>query len=96
MSFTTLIFTLPLISLLAGVLAGSILGWFATPRAAAWALAAFVGVSLVPIVQLVLIGPGEEEQAFTPFVSLTAGMFPALFGAVMGWLGGRALIRRRQ
>lgn len=94
MSFATMIVLLPLGAVLCGLLAGGVLGRFATPRAAGWALAAFCLLMLGLIVRLVFVTEGNEAMAFGPFVTLTAGLFPALFGAVLGWLGGRALARR--
>ncbi|QGX97947.1 hypothetical protein EI983_06515 [Roseovarius faecimaris] len=85
---------LPLASVVAGALAGAALGRYCTPRAAAWALAAYAAVALVLIIRLAGVGEGEEIKAFAPFATLTAGLFPALFGAIPGWLGGRALARR--
>lgn len=93
--YTPILFaTLPLVSVLAGALAGLALGRFCTPRAAGWALMAFSAVAVVLVIRLVMIGEGEEIKAFAPFTALTAGHFPALFGAIMGWLAGRALARR--
>lgn len=92
----TWIALLPLVSLVLGAIAGLALGRFAPPRAGAWALGLTVLVSLVLIVRLAAVQPGGEEAAFAPFAWLTAGIFPALFTGIMGWLGGRALRRRAE
>ncbi|WP_371223384.1 hypothetical protein [Roseovarius sp. 2305UL8-3] len=94
MSMVTLIAFAPLGALVAGGLAGGVLGLYATPRASFWALGAFVVIILGLLVRLAMVGPGAEEQAFAPFVALTGGAFPALLGAVLGWFGARALARR--
>ena len=94
MSLSSIIALLPMGSFLAGLLGGAVLGRFSTPRAAGWALMAFSAVAVMLVIRLAMIGEGEEIKAFGPFVTLTAGLFPALFGAVLGWLGGRALARR--
>ena len=51
-------------------------------------------VSLVLIVKLATIQPGDEQSAFGPFIWLTGGLFPALFSVVMGTYVGRALHKR--
>ena len=96
MSFATLIAVAPLAAMLVGAVAGVFLGRHAGIRPAAWLLAAVVGLSLVLLVWLASVGQGEEARAFMPFVVLTGGVFPALFGGVVGWLGGRALRRRAE
>ncbi len=71
--------------------AGTLLG---IVQVAAMLLGLAVLVALVLIVRLVMVGPGDEEDAFIPFIGLNAAVFPAIFAGVMGWLGGRALLRR--
>lgn len=90
----TLFATLPLLSMIIGLLAGLALGRYGAPRVAGWALAVVSAVAVVLVIRLAMIGEGEEVKAFAPFAALTAGLLPALFGAIMGWLGGRALARR--
>jgi len=86
---------LPLTAMVLGIIAGVIAGRYLTGRWLLMIPAVLTVVSLVLIVQLAMIQPGNEESAFGPFVWLTGGVFPALFSAIMGTFGGRAL-RNRQ
>ncbi len=94
MNVTATVSFLPLVSLVLGALIGLGVGRYLAPRIAAWLLGLVVLAALVLIIRLVLVQPGNEEAAFAPFVWLNAGVFPALFSGVMGWLGGRALRKR--
>ncbi|MCB1363459.1 MAG: hypothetical protein KDK02_05025 [Rhodobacteraceae bacterium] len=87
---------LPLVALLAGALAGLVVGRFFGLARLLWLLGAVAAVSLVVVIWLATVGPGEEEGAFLPFALLVGALFPALFGAIMGGLGGRALAARAQ
>ncbi|MFD3191127.1 hypothetical protein ACFMPD_12740 [Sedimentitalea sp. HM32M-2] len=85
---------LPLTAMILGAIAGLVSGRYLTGRWL-WLLPSLLSlVSLVLIVWLATIQPGDEETAFVPFVWLTGGVFPALFAAIMGTLGGRALRNR--
>ncbi len=85
---------LPLTAMVVGAILGVLAGRFLTGRWL-WLIPAVLTVaSLVLIVKLAVIQPGNEESAFGPFVWLTGGIFPALFAAIMGTLGGRALRKR--
>ncbi len=90
----TLIALLPVGAMIIGGGVGCALGRWASPRASFWVLGQFSFICLAVIIYLATIGPGEEQQAFTPFAWLTAGLFPALLAGVSGWAGGRALRRR--
>ena len=94
MNVTATVSFLPLVSLVLGALIGLAVGRYLSPRIAVWLLGIVVVAAIVLIVQLVLVQPGNEEAAFVPFVWLNAGVFPALFSGVMGWLTGRYLRRR--
>ena len=93
-SATTLIAILPLVAMVLGGGVGFGLGRFARPRAGAWALGVASLACVVLIVRLAAIQPGQEEAGFAPFAGLIAGLFPAIFAGIMGWLGGRALRKR--
>lgn len=94
MSMATTIAVVPLIFLALGLLVGFGAGRYLAPKAGAILLGLAVLIALVLIVRLVMVGPGDEEDAFIPFVGLNAAVFPVIFAGVMGWLGGRALLRR--
>ena len=85
---------LPLSAMVAGLLIGLIIGRVLTGRWL-WVLPGVLcAVSLVLIVKLATIQPGDEQSAFGPFIWLTGGLFPALFSVVMGTYVGRALHKR--
>ncbi len=85
---------LPLTAMVIGAIAGLLAGRYLTGRWL-WLLPGLMAVvSIVLIIQLATIQPGDEESAFGPLVWLTGGIFPALFAAIMGTLGGRALRSR--
>lgn len=94
MSTTMLIALLPLVAMILGGVVGFGLGRYAAPRAGAWALGLASLACVVLIVRLAAIQPGQEEAGFAPFAGLIAGLFPAIFAGIMGWLGGRALRKR--
>lgn len=96
MNVTATVSFLPLVSLIVGALIGLSAGRYLSPRIAAWLLGLAVVAAIVLIVQLVLVQPGNEEAAFAPFVWLNAGVFPALFAGIMGWLIGRYLRKRSE
>lgn len=86
---------LPLSAMILSAGVGLIIGRFLTGRWL-WAVPALLClVSLVLIVQLATIQPGDEEAAFGPFVWLTGGVLPGLFAVIMGTFGGRALRSRK-
>ena len=95
MSIGTLIATAPLAAMLLGGLVGLAIGYWLSNRIALRALAAFAAVCLVLLIYLATVGQGEEARAFPPFVALTGGLFPALFGGIPGWVAGKALRKRR-
>jgi hypothetical protein len=84
----------PLLSLLAGGIAGLIVARLFGLRLLLWLLGALGAVSLVIIIWLAGVGEGEETAAFLPFAGLVGAVFPALFGAIMGGLAGRAWAAR--
>lgn len=94
MSFATMIAVVPLGAMLLGGVAGLVLGRRLTPRVALWVLGVVVVASIALLVRLAMVQPGHEETAFMPFVWLTGGLFPALFGGILGWLAGRAWAKR--
>ncbi|WP_299849630.1 hypothetical protein [uncultured Roseovarius sp.] len=94
MNIVTFIAFVPLSSMVAGVLIGLTLGRFSTPRVGFWVLGLFVVVSIALLVRMAAIVPGDEEQAFAPFVTLTGGVFPGLFGGIVGWILGRTRKKR--
>ncbi len=85
---------LPLAAMLAGILAGLVAGRLFVLRRALWLIAGLSLAALVLIVQLAGVPEGREAEAFQPFVVLTGALFPALFGAIVGLVGGNALRRR--
>lgn len=96
MSVATMIAWIPLTALVLGGAVGLLLGLKLSARIALVALGAVVLACIVLLVRLAVIQPGNEEAAFTPFIWLTGGLFPALFGGIVGWIVGRALAKRRQ
>lgn len=84
----------PLVAIAGGALAGLAMVWYLGMRKFLWLLGLVGLVALLLIVRLAVIGPGEETDAFVPFVMLTGGLLPALFGVIMGGVAGRALARR--
>ena len=85
---------LPLAALLAGGIAGLIVARLLGLQLLLWLLGALAAVSLALIVWLSGLGEGEETAAFLPFAGLVGAVFPALFGAIMGGLAGRAWAAR--
>lgn len=85
---------LPLAALLAGGLVGLTVGRYFGLVKLLWLLGIVAAVALVLVIRLAAVGPGEETEAFMPFALLVGAVFPALFGAIMGGLGGRALATR--
>lgn len=84
----------PLMAMALGAMAGIVAGRSLT-GAWLWVLPGVLSLaSLVLIVQLAAVQPGDEPAAFMPFVWLTGGVLPALFTVIMGTLGGRALRNR--
>lgn len=96
MDIVTAYLYLPLAALIAGGIAGLVVGRFLGIRALLWLLGAIGIVALGLVVYLTTVGPGEEESAFLPFAALTGVVFPGIFGAVMGGVAGRALGRRAE
>ena len=95
MTFLTTLVYGPFVALLVGAFAGLIAGRYLEGRNL-WLLpGALIAVSLYLIVRLTVIGEGQEESAFALLAWLTGGVFPALFTAILGTLGGRALSGRR-
>lgn len=94
MNIVTFIAYVPLSSMVLGAVIGLALGRFSKPRVGLWVLGLFVVVSIALLVRMAAIGPGDEEQAFTPFVTLTGGVFPGLFGGITGWVLGRTWKKR--
>ena len=94
MNIVTFIAFVPLSSMVLGTLIGLALGRYSTSKVGFWMLGLFVVVSIALLVRMAAIGPGDEEQAFTPFVALTGGVFPGLFGGIVGWVLGRTLQKR--
>lgn len=90
-----LIALVPLIAMALGVLIGLAAGWSLTGRALIWLLAGSGVLVLVLILWLASVQPDNETDAFVPLAMLTGGVFPALFGGIMGVFGGRALRKRR-
>ncbi len=85
---------LPLTAMCLGAMAGLVVGRYLAGRWP-WGLIAVLSVwAVVLIARLAAIQPGNEETAFGPLVWLTGGVLPALFAAIMGTLGGRALRKR--
>ena len=90
---TAIIYT-PLVALLVGATAGLMVGRYLEGRNL-WVLPAGLSlVGLILIVRLTFVQEGFEEAAFVPMVALTGAVLPALFAAIMGTLGGRALSGR--
>lgn len=86
---------LPLSAMILGAVVGLIIGRYLGGRWI-WVLPILLCLaSLVLIVQLATIQPGQEEAAFGPFVWLTGGIFPALFSVIMGTFAGGALRKRK-
>lgn len=85
---------LPLLAVLAGTLAGFLVGRYLGQRPFLWLLGLVSLISLVVVIRLTMVGPGEEEAAFAPLAVLVGGLFPLLFGVIMGGVGGRAMARR--
>jgi len=84
----------PLIAIAGGVLAGMAVAWYLGIKGVLWLLGLLSVTALILIVRLAMIGPGDEADAFLPFIALTGGVLPALFGATLGGVTGRALSRR--
>lgn len=85
----------PLAALLIGALLGLAVGRYFGLIKLLILLGAFGALSLLLIVRVAGVGPGEEGDAFLPYALLVGVLFPALFGAVMGGLGGRAWAVRK-
>ena len=94
MDIPTMIAVVPLVAMVIGGLAGLYFGYSLRARPALWLLGAVALASVALLARMAVIAPGEEMKAFAPFVTLTGGLFPALFGGILGWVGGRALRRR--
>ncbi len=96
MDIVTVYALAPLAVLALGGLAGVLTGRYLGTRHVLILIAAISAVGVYLMVQLAMVGEGEEEAAILPFATLTGGVLPALLGAIMGGVGGLAMTRRNR
>ena len=95
----TMMALLPLVALTVGALAGYLAGRAGGLRGAIWLWGLMGLVGLALMVRLAVVQPDDPAAAGDPglgaLMALTGGLLPALLGAVMAGLAGRAQGRRR-